>query len=224
MELQSSNQTSNKPIRRVTGSSNIPLTPEGRAQAKGMQNDLSDTFDHVFTSPEKRSIDTAKHFGRPVILRGLDAWFRGGYEGQPADATKPAMARLIAHPDTVPPGKSPISGKPGETYNQFLTHLMTAVRAVMKHFGGTDKRVLLVTSGGNLQAIDQMIKSGFPDTATPADLKVIAATPYWTQTGVLFLLTDKGLKKVSDNKDSGVYCCEHSSTAFNPASAPKSPK
>ena len=210
-------------IRRVTGSSDIPLSPAGQKQAVQMADKYSKPFDYVFTSPEERAVETAKKFGRPTVLQGLDAWYRGEHEGKPANSVKGAMRYLIINPNKKPPGVSPISGKEGESYNEFLRPLMAVMRVLGKEVP-SDKRALVVTSGGNLQAINQMAASNFPKVASMKDLHEIAKSPYWTATGQLFKLTSKGLQKTDDNKDPGIYLSEHSYTAFNGPGAPKSTK
>lgn len=208
----------NGQVRRVTGSADIPITADGKKQAVQMSAKLSEPFDHVFCSPEDRSIQTAEEFGDkdPIILKGLDAWYRGSYEGQPAKKVTYAMRNLILHPDVRPPGVSPISGKPGETFSEFWGPLGHVMRTMKEHLK-PDERILLVTSGGNLQAINELAGDGFPAKLTPKELKKIAACPYWSDTGQLFKLSDDGLSKVSDNKESNsIYVCEHSKTAFNP--------
>jgi broad specificity phosphatase PhoE len=208
--------------RKVTGSSDIPLSKEGEKQASQMASKYSQKFDYVFTSPEERSVETASYFGKPVVLKGLDAWYRGSHEGKPANVVKGAMRHLILHPNTKPPGVSPISKKPGESYLAFLRPLMAVMRVLKKEVPA-NKRALVVTSGGNLQAIDQLAKSGFPKIPDIKDLHKIAQSPYWTATGQLFKLTDKGLEKVDDNTDGNIHLIEHGATDFNPAGAPKSP-
>jgi broad specificity phosphatase PhoE len=208
--------TNGHAVRRVTGSADIPITPEGHEQAEEMSARYSERFDHVFCGPEQRSVDTAEKFGDPIILKGLDAWGRGSYEGYPAKSVAPAMKALILNPSKVPPGKSQISGKPGESFSAFwkpLGHVMREVKRSLK----PNERILLVTSGGNLQAIDELAKDGFPAKLDAKNLKAIAESPYWSAVGAMFKLTDDGLKKVTDNKDSAIYAMEHAATNFNPA-------
>ena len=202
--------------RRVTGSADIPLTPKGNKQAGGMADKLSHEFDYVFCSPEQRSIDTAEKFGKPIILNGLDAWYRGSFEGHSAEKTKPAMKSLILHPTMKPPGKSPISGKPGEPYAEFLKDLTHVARTAKEQWRpGT--RELFVTSGGNLEAINVLASSGFPKDPTPGEYKKLSANPYLSMVGQLFMETPDGLKKVSDNKEPARYWLEHGETQFNNA-------
>lgn len=206
--------TNGHAVRRVTGSSDLPLTPEGQKQAEKMSDGYSEQFDHVFCSPEQRSMETAEKFGDPVQLKGLDAWYRGAFEGLPAKTVKHQMRALILNPNTKPPGVSPISKKAGESFNEFwhpLSHVMRELKRSLK----PNERILAVTSGGNLQVVDQLASDNFPTKLSKKDLEKIAACPYWSDTGQLFKLTDKGLEKVDDNKEPALYLCEHSKTDFN---------
>jgi hypothetical protein len=202
-------------VRRVTGSADIPITAAGEKQAEEMAAEIIHAFDKVFCGPEQRSVETAKYFSDdPIELKGLDAWARGSYEGQPADKVKAQMRSLILNPNMKPPGKSPISGQAGESFNAFLKPLMHVMRTVTEH-AKSDERILLVTSGGNLQSVDELTPAGFPMQPDKDELEKIAAKPYWSATGTLFKLTSGGLKKVENNDAAGIYLCEHFKTAFN---------
>jgi broad specificity phosphatase PhoE len=181
----------------------------------------SQKFDNVWCGPRDRDIETAECFGNPYITTGLDAWARGAYEGLPADAVKAQMNRLKMNPDEKPTGKSPISGKPGTSYNEFLERLLGIV-LLLREYLKPNERVLAVTSGGDLQAIDHFAKAGFPKdlywvnwpwnqhksletTALNMYLTELAAKPYWSAAGELFRLTDEGLEIAADNKEAGIY-------------------
>jgi broad specificity phosphatase PhoE len=202
-------------IRRITGSADIPISSEGREQAERMEARYSNKFNHVFCGPENRSIETAEQFGDPIVLKGLGAWPRGALEGKPAKQVNAVMRSLMTRPDVKPPGVSAFSGLPGKTYNQFLKPLIHVARALSEHLK-PDERILVTTSGGDLQAIDHLAPHDFP-SALDADLyKELAEKPYWSATGQLFLLTHKGLEKVKDNTAFGLYFIEHAGTEFNP--------
>jgi probable phosphoglycerate mutase len=70
---------------RHTGKSDIPLTPEGRQQAKALRQELSArTFSLVLTSPLQRAIDTCRLAGyeKQAQLRpDLVEWDYGRYDG-----------------------------------------------------------------------------------------------------------------------------------------------
>jgi broad specificity phosphatase PhoE len=216
-------EPTNGQVRRVTGSADIPITPEGHEQAEEMAGKYSHKFDRVFCSPEQRSIETAEKFGTPIVLSGLDAWARGSFESLPAKSVSNQMKYFITHANKRPPGTSPISGKQGESYLEFLRPLMLVMRTLKEH-SKPQQRVLAVTSGGDLQSVDQMASRGFPSDPTARDLKDISSCAYWTATGTLFRLTDNGLEKSNDNEEPGIYMIEHTFTAFNGPDIPKSPK
>lgn len=66
-----------------TGSTDIPLTPNGEKQALLLKNLLQKLdLDHVFSSPLKRAVQTATLAGRPPQINpDLHEWNYGDYEG-----------------------------------------------------------------------------------------------------------------------------------------------
>lgn len=214
--------------RRVTGSADIPLNSDGKAQAKELAKDkATKPFDKVFTSPEKRAVQTAKEFGQPIILSGLDAWARGGMEGKPVEQVKGQIKYLMLNPDKKPPGKSPVSGEPGESLNEFSRQFLATVQA-LELVRPEDERWLVISHGGNLQTWDAWIKAGCKPDLT-FDLKKMAATPYWSVLGVLYRVGHKNLEEVANDDSPGLFTAEHLSTDFNSAgsgssdSAPSKP-
>ena len=201
-------------VRRVTGSADVPLTDEGERQA---EEDLAPKavvpFDKIVAAPNTRSRETAEKFGSYDELPSLNGWARGQYEGQPADSVQSEMSQLILNPDEVPPGRSPLSGEPGQSWNQMAKPMFRDVQE-LEHSLGPDQRALMVTSGGNMQAIDAWGKAGFP-ADYEFDHSELAANPYWSVTGKLFRLTPKGLQEVPNNAEPGLYLSEHGETAFN---------
>lgn len=199
--------------RRITGSADIPLTPAGEAQAEDMTAKAVKPFDVIIAPPSARGRETAGKFGSFTELPSLDGWARGIHEGQPADAVQDEMSRLIMNPDEVPPGVSPLSGQPGQSWNQMAKPLFKDVAGVLRQLKG-GQRALIVTSGGNLQAIDAWGKAGYPADGN-FDHSSIAKQPYWSVTGKMFRLEDDGLKEVKDNSEPGLHFAEHGKTAFN---------
>lgn len=206
-------------VRRVTGSADIPLNADGKEQSKKLaQTKVAKPFDMVFSSPEKRAMQTAKEFGKPIQLAGLDAWRRGSLESKPVDATKGTVKMLMLNPDKRPPGKSPISGELGESLNEFARPLLATVQAIMAMVK-PDERVLVVSHGGNMQVIDAWLRAGSQESLD-FDHKKMAARPYWTVVGKLFLIGEKELQEVQDDEQAGkVYLMEHASTDYNDSSA-----
>ena len=208
-------------VRRITGSADIPLNKEGEKQTEQLAAKITKHFDLVFSGPEQRMIETAQEFGHPIILKAFDAWKRGAYEGHPAAYLKKPMRDLMLNPDQKPPGKSRISGEPGESHNEFLKPLLK-VLPLIGRYAKEGERILVVTSGGGLQAIDEYLKAGAPKDLKEFGRKEMAQQAYWSATGVLFRAENGGLKKVTNNEAPAVYFLEHSATAFNSPSDKKS--
>lgn len=205
-------------VRRITGSADVPLTQAGKKQASTLSDRMTEPFDAIFHSPSQRSKETVAEFAPlsiadPLVLKSLDGWARGIYEGRPAKSVQSAMSRLIMKPDKVPPGKSPISGLPGQSWNGMAIPMFRDIMRIKNELPASE-RALIVTSGGNLQALDAWGKSGYPKSFTFSH-KDIARQPYWSVTGKMFKLSPKGLMSALDNKDPGIYLIEHGETAFN---------
>ena len=70
---------------RHTGSSDIPLLPEGEEEAKALKPLLAaERFAHVWTSPlqrARRTCELAGLAGQAEVLEGLKEWDYGTYEG-----------------------------------------------------------------------------------------------------------------------------------------------
>jgi len=65
-----------------TGKTDLPLTPNGRAQAAILRKRLQAIeFEKIFTSPKKRALETCEGMGA-VVEPLLAEWDYGDYEGQ----------------------------------------------------------------------------------------------------------------------------------------------
>ena len=204
-------------VRRVTGSADIPLSDAGVQQIKQLAAAQPKPFDYVISGSDQRFVDTASAFSDNVAREpALNGWARGADEGKPAADVNEDHTQLILNPDRRAPGVSPISGKPGQTRNEFEKPLISEVRNTLDNLA-PDERALMVTSGGGLQFIDAWGAAGSPGTLAQSDRKEMAKRPYWSQTGQLFLFDPKsGLTKVKDNSKPGLYFIEHGATQFNP--------
>lgn len=166
-----------------------------------------------FNAPNTRSRQTMEFFGRAIEIPELGGWPRGVYEGRSADEVKPEMARLILNPDMVPPGLSPASGQRGKSWNQAMKPMFKRIMEMMDAIGDS-RRGFVITSGGQLQAIDALAKAGFPEHGE-FDRSDLANQPYWSVTGKLFRLTRKGLSEAKNNAEMGLYLAEHAETWWN---------
>lgn len=213
-------------VRRITGSADIPLNTDGMEQITELaKTKVLEPYARIYAAPNDRTQETARIINdSPAQARvpadvktieSLDGWKRGAQEGQPAEAVKDNTRALIMHPDRVPEGLSPYSNEPGKSWNQTAVPFFAAVRDILRGVRGGE-RVLVITSGGNLQALNGWAKAGFPaDFVFPHD--DMADEPHWSVTGKLFELSKEGLVEIPDNKEPGVNFMEHGQTAFNPA-------
>ena len=212
-------------VRRVTGSADIPLSDAGVQQIKQLAAAQPKPFDYVISGSDQRFVDTASAFSDNVAREpALNGWARGADEGKPAADVNEDHTQLILNPDRRAPGVSPISGKPGQTRNEFEKPLISEVRNTLDNLA-PDERALMVTSGGGLQFIDAWGAAGSPGTLAQSDREEMAKRPYWSQTGQLFLFDPKsGLTKVKDNSKPGLYFIEHGATQFNPPKVQAQPQ
>ena len=206
-------------VRRVTGSADIPLTPAGEEQAARMAEEkITKPLNAIYESGSQRSHGTAVKFAGkaltpPTVLPSLNGWPRGATEGQPAETTKDLMGRLLMNPDEVPPGLSPFSGEPGKSWNGAMKPMFADITRVARGLKGGE-RVLFITSGGNLQAINAWGAAGYPASGD-FDHTAIASQPYASATGKLFRLENGGLQEVPGDEEPGIYFSEHGETAWN---------
>lgn len=94
-----------------TGTSDIPLTEEGRKQAKNLANELSSlSFSKVFVSPLIRSIETCEIAGllaQATITPDLMEWSYGDYEGITTREIQKTNPHWNIFKDGAPHGESP---------------------------------------------------------------------------------------------------------------------
>src|SRR4249920_2495819 len=95
-----------------TGSTDIPLTPEGRLQASAIGKLLAGRrFDHVFSSPMLRAHETARlaGFGDRIRLHeGLLEYDYGEFEGlTPGGSSSVTGARAARRPSRSPSVSTP---------------------------------------------------------------------------------------------------------------------
>jgi broad specificity phosphatase PhoE len=128
---------------RHTSTTDLPLTADGEAVAKGLRDRLDDvSFDLVLTSPRERARDTARLAGHPeaVVDDDLAEWDYGDLEGLTTDTIREQ------HPGwTIWDG--PVPG--GETAGQVSTRLDRVVARCL----AVDGRVLVFGHGHSLRAL-----------------------------------------------------------------------
>ena len=94
-----------------TGSTDIPLTPEGRLQATAIGKLLAGRrFDHVFSSPMLRARETARLAGfgdRTRVHEGLLEYDYGEFEGLTTEQIRETHAGWQLFRDGCPGGETP---------------------------------------------------------------------------------------------------------------------
>src|ERR1700722_20597201 len=109
------------PERRVTGTADIPLNSAGRKQSIALAKRCKGFFDKVYTSSMGRAKSTAEMIdSKAEVEHALDPFKLAEHEGKPVSSERVAInERVKNRPDEVAPGRSSISGKRGESFNQF---------------------------------------------------------------------------------------------------------
>lgn len=133
-----------------TGSTDLPLLPDGEAAARALTTLLAEHHPvHVRCSPLRRARDTADLAGLAVdaVDDDLREWDYGGYEG----LTTPQVRELVGHDwtvfaDGVVPGDTP-----GETINQVAERSRRVLDRVRPHLA--QGAVLLVGHGQSLRIL-----------------------------------------------------------------------
>ena len=96
--------------RMCLGSTDLPLSSEGRAQARAAAAQLPPVT-AVFSSPLIRAVQTAEALGAPIILEGLQELFAGDWEGLTFDEIRLRFPELYAargiHPSLPLPNAEP---------------------------------------------------------------------------------------------------------------------
>ncbi|HUO47742.1 MAG TPA: histidine phosphatase family protein [Acidimicrobiales bacterium] len=95
---------------RHTGTTDLPLEPEGRAQAEALALRLAGhAYAEVLTSPLRRAADTCALAGfgtRAVVEEGLREWDYGDYEGRTTDEVRAGRPGWTIWRDGVPGGET----------------------------------------------------------------------------------------------------------------------
>lgn len=201
-------------VRRVTGSTDAPLTDAGRKQAHDLKERVGDI--PVFTAPNSRSRET----GRIVNPGAQDAeWLRpwgvGKYEGMTLDAARDSINRLITDTPDQSPGVSRYSGQEGDTFDAVSKRLIggtLAQRAKMRR----GERVLNITSGRAIHIIHAAALNGFQSI----DTSELVHNSDFSKPGDLFWMSHNGngLLRVEGEPwwmGSGQYFAQHGETDWN---------
>ncbi len=203
-------------VRRVTGSADVALVPEGIADAEALKPRVS-SAQIVLTADNQRSLETGK-IVKPAKasvfpVKWLNPWALGVHEGQPLESEREAINdRILANPAS-DPGVSPQTGVFGESFNEVRNRLIAGVQDLQQTMPDTIA-ALGITSGRALQVIDAWARAGQrPDHLV--DTAAMTSDEEFSKPGDLFRLEQNGLKKVDRIKGPGLYFAQHGATEWN---------
>lgn len=147
-----------------TGRTDIPLTPDGEAQARSAGATLARyEFAAVYTSPLVRARRTAELAGYPgaVVDEDLAEWDYGPVDGRTSHDVSEALGReFLIFDDGVrvlPPSMEHGEGRPGETLEQVAVRAARIIARAERTLAGQDGTeagdVLLVAHGHLLRVL-----------------------------------------------------------------------
>jgi probable phosphoglycerate mutase len=128
---------------RHTSKTELPLTAEGEAVAKGLHDRLDDDdFALVLTSPRARALETARLAGHPeaVVDPDLAEWDYGDLEGETTPEIRETYPDWTIWTGPVPGGES-------------AADLTVRLDRVVARCRGVDGRVLVFGHGHSLRAM-----------------------------------------------------------------------
>jgi len=129
-----------------TGTTDIPLTPNGEIQARKLGERIADLkFARVWSSPRARAIRTAELAGlasQIEVIPDLAEWNYGTYEGLTSDQIHAQDPDWLIYRDGCPGGESPEAVT--ERVDRFLTRLRTLSGTTILFSHGHLTRLLAV--------------------------------------------------------------------------------
>lgn len=204
------------PIRRVTGSTDIPLSEKGIEHAQMLAANVKAPSPEVFTSPMQRAVQTAE-IVNPHAQKAhpLSPWFLGIHEGQPSEQERPAIHKLITTTPDMNPGVSRFSGKRGESFNQFRQRMLWHARYAARSVKPGQTRVD-VTHGRNIRVVDAWLKAGAPEDLAISKKAMLSQHEH-IPPGDLERVDLKGkrLEHVSNTDGGGYFLARHGDTEWN---------
>src|SRR5579864_1570164 len=164
------------------GTSEVPLTEEGRRQAGELGREIAQKVgpvDAIYAGPLERTRETAEAIARaqprPVpitVVPGFRPPAEGLLEGLPKAQTRPITDRMATRDrDQVAPGEGPLSQYPGESYNQWwLGNVFPALQPILARYRANPRlNLVIVTHSRDLKAIQAWVEAGStPDGALDA--------------------------------------------------------
>ena len=206
----------------IRGSSNIPLSEQGRAEAAELARKTAGKFDKIYTSPLDRASETARAIaeanpqaGAPVETEKLTPWYLGQHEGQPTTAALDQVNKLVTdYPEAAPGGKGPASTKPGQSFDSFKDDFLGHVQQQIEDYKPGEK-ILNVTHYRDTRALEAWVAKGMPGDRS-LDTGVMTSKGE-VEPGDLLRLdpATRKLERAQDADAPGIYFARHGATEWN---------
>lgn len=223
--------------KRIRGSTDLKLSPEGREQIKQLSVELNKRGGlwRMYSSTQSRAVETAhlvvKHSHATRFMMpsaSLESWALGHYEGKLISEALPHIKALVAKkPWVVPVGMGLDSTRVGESFNQFKTRVIDEVRRIMDVWlEHPTKRIGVVTHFHDCRLVEAWLAKYKGDPGPNDDL--YDANIYNEDRGapgdVFWLRKQNGIWKYSQiyidklpeiPLPPGVYFIRHAMTSWN---------
>lgn len=213
-------------------SDKLPLSPEGiqEAQEVGAKLAAKGGLDDMKSSGATRTLQTAKIIGdqnpTPLPVKNgtnLESWAQGNAEGQPKDLVKAQIDDLVRNnPSYKIPGQGAMASHPGESFDEFRTSRLPALRAAMQELADNpNAKIGRIVHSQTIKLLNGWLAKNTPDDLSidPAAMADEKEAP--GSVSRLFP-DDKGKWKLTevnldDQKplDPGVYLIRHGMTPWN---------
>lgn len=226
-------------IERFRGTSEVPLTEEGLANAHqlGQQLAAKGGVDRIMASDLGRTLTTARilnHYTRaPIVHVGpeLHPWHLGSLEGTEVTPEKlDFMHDLIRnHPNFPIAGRGPLSTEDGESFNDYRNRILPFFDARLREsIANPTERTALVTHGRGLKIMNAWVRAGanqdfeidpgemIQDHDSPGTVMRVSHQP-----GIGIQVNDVDLHSPTP-LSGGVYLIRHENTPWNRQEEPQS--
>ena len=151
-------------VDRIRGMKNIPLSPEGKEEAKKLAKQLADSgITMLISSPLDRARETAEAIAettkaRVLVSRALLPWDVGDMTGKESSVAHPKMVEYATEkPNEKMPG--------GESFDQFKEGALDGLRPILENYRG--EMIALVTH----HRVERLIKA-WQAAGEPSDHRI----------------------------------------------------
>lgn len=219
----------------VRGAADGPLTPEGRRKAKELGDDFARKggLTCVYLSTAKRARETVAAIVKSCPYTELEdpvddilSWRLGEYEGEPRIEVWPKICNFVRFlPDVKLPGRSELTGKTGESFDDFRWRALPYIGKQLAEWHGNQKLKLgIVTHERVVRLLQAWIAGGMSpffdvDMASMAS-QVEMGKPgsVWTMrpvSGSRLWTMEPYAMATKDPLEPCVYVVRHCQTALN---------